>query len=114
MTQEADAYEHQKHLYRAPGLVRAGCPALARRNGSAISSAQESLFLTWWLAVAEKQRRFRKELAGDIRWLLKEGLKKGVREHLLGTLEYLWLSGRDDLSALDSLLSSNGQPEFGR
>ena len=69
---------------------------LARRDGSVITPAQESLFLTRWLAVVEKQRRFRKELAGDIRWLLKEGREKGVRADLPGKLEYLWLSGSAD------------------
>lgn len=76
---------------------------LARRDGSVITPAQENLFLTRWLAVAEKQRRFRKELAGDIRWLLKEGREKGVRADLPGKLDYLWRSGSADLLAQNDL-----------
>ncbi|QAB32605.1 DUF2913 family protein (plasmid) [Pantoea ananatis] len=76
---------------------------LARRDGPVITPAQESLFLTRWLAVAEKQRRFRKELAGDIRWLLKEGREKGVRADLPGKLDYLWRSGSADLLAQNDL-----------
>ncbi|WBV24379.1 DUF2913 family protein [Pantoea piersonii] len=44
------------------------------------SPAQENLFfLCRWLATAEKKRLFRRELANDIRWLLKEGREKGLR-----------------------------------
>lgn len=76
---------------------------LARQDGVISTSAQESLFLTRWLAVAEKQRRFRKELASDIRWLLREGREKGVRADLPGKLEYLWRSGSADLLAQNDL-----------
>ncbi|WP_145033878.1 DUF2913 family protein [Pantoea ananatis] len=76
---------------------------LAKQDGTVITPAQESLFLTRWLAVAEKQRRFRKELASDIRWLLKEGREKGVRADLTGKLEYLWRSGSADLLAQNDL-----------
>ena len=43
----------------------------ARCDGQTNSPVQENLFLSRWLATAEKQRRFPRELAGDIRWLLK-------------------------------------------
>lgn len=76
---------------------------LARRDGLAASPAQENLFLTRWLASAEKQRRFRKELANDIRWLLKEGREKGVRADLPGKLDYLWRAGSSDLLAQNDL-----------
>lgn len=76
---------------------------LARLDGTVITPAQESLFLTRWLAVAEKQRRFRKELAADIRWLLKEGREKGVRADLPEKLEYLWCSGSAGLLAQNDL-----------
>ena len=45
--------------------------ALARQNGDALSPAQENLFLTRWLATALKQRRFSRDVAPDIEWLLK-------------------------------------------
>lgn len=52
---------------------------MARKAGMVNSPAQENLFLCRWLATAEKQRLFRRELANDIRWLLKEGREKGLR-----------------------------------
>jgi hypothetical protein len=76
---------------------------LARRDGIVISPAQETLFLTRWLSCAEKQRRFRKELASDIRWLLKEGREKGVRADLPGKLAYLWRVGSGELLAQNDL-----------
>ncbi|KGT88765.1 hypothetical protein NG99_21025 [Erwinia typographi] len=68
---------------------------LARLDGQVCSPGQENLFLTRWLATAEKQRRFRRELANDIRWLLKEGREKGMRADLPGKLHYLWRAGND-------------------
>lgn len=70
---------------------------MARQAGTVNSSAQENLFLCRWLAVAEKKRLFRRELANDIRWLLKEGREKGLRADLAGKLEYLWRASRGDL-----------------
>ncbi|CAH6336134.1 DUF2913 domain-containing protein [Pantoea agglomerans] len=70
---------------------------MARQDGQAGTPAQETLFLTRWLAVAEKQRHFSKELAPEIRWLLREGREKGIRADLPGKLEYLWLTGSDPL-----------------
>lgn len=70
---------------------------MARQAGTVNSSAEENLFLCRWLAVAEKRRLFRRELASDIRWLLKEGREKGLRADLPGKLEYLWRSSRGDL-----------------
>jgi len=70
---------------------------LARRAGTVSSSAQENLFLCRWLATAEKKRLFRRELANDIRWLLKEGREKGLRADLPGKLEYLWRASSGDL-----------------
>lgn len=69
----------------------------ARYEGTVSSPAQENLFLTRWLATAEKQRRFRRELASDIRWLLNEGRKKGMHADLPGKLEYLWRAGNGNL-----------------
>jgi hypothetical protein len=47
--------------------------ALARQDCGAFSPAQENLFLTRWLASALKQRRFSRDVAPDIEWLLKQG-----------------------------------------
>lgn len=60
--------------------------ALARQNGGVISPAQENLFLTRWLATALKLRRFPREVAPDIEWLLKQGRQYGVGAKLAGKL----------------------------
>ncbi|TKJ81812.1 DUF2913 family protein, partial [Erwinia persicina] len=62
--------------------------ALARQNGDVRSPAQENLFLTRWLATALKQRRFPREVAPDIEWLLKQGRQYGVGAKLAGKLDY--------------------------
>ena len=76
---------------------------MARQSGGVSSPAQENLFLCRWLATAEKKRLFRKELASDIRWLLKEGREKGLRADLPGKFEYLWRASREDLLAQNDL-----------
>lgn len=70
---------------------------IARQDGIVCSSAQENLFLCRWLATAEKKRLFRRELASDILWLLKEGREKGLRADLPGKMEYLWRASHGDL-----------------
>lgn len=80
--------------------------ALARQNGNVLSPAQENLFLTRWLATALKQRRFSRDVAPDIEWLLKQGRQLGVGAKLSSKLNYLWcscigeLSGQNDLFRL--------------
>lgn len=76
---------------------------MARQSGMVNSPAQENLFLCRWLATAEKKRLFRRELANDIRWLLKEGREKGLRADLPGKLEYLWRASSGDLLAQNDL-----------
>lgn len=75
----------------------------ARRDGLVTSPAQDNLFLTRWLATAEKQRRFPREMASDISWLLKQGREKGLRADLPGKLEYLWRAGNGHLQAQNDL-----------
>lgn len=70
---------------------------LARQSGSVSSPAQENLFLCRWLATAEKKRLFRRELASDISWLLREGREKGLGADLPGKLEYLWRASNGSL-----------------
>lgn len=76
---------------------------MARQTGAVSSAAQENLFLCRWLATAEKKRLFRRELANDIRWLLREGREKGLRADLPGKLEYLWRASSGDLLAQNDL-----------
>ncbi|WP_276308760.1 DUF2913 family protein [Pantoea rodasii] len=75
----------------------------ARHDGITTSPAQDNLFLTRWLSTAEKQRRFPREMAGDIRWLLKEGREKGLRADLPGKLDYLWRAGSGNLQGQNDL-----------
>ncbi|EAA2307160.1 DUF2913 family protein [Salmonella enterica subsp. enterica] len=72
---------------------------LARQDGHVHSESQENLFLVRWLAGAEKQRRFSRDMASDIRWLLKEGRSLGIRARLRSKLEYLWRAGSGDILA---------------
>ncbi|ORM63922.1 hypothetical protein PRCB_18360 [Pantoea rodasii] len=76
---------------------------MARQAGTVCSAAQENLFLCRWLAAAEKKRLFRRELANDIRWLLRVGREKGLRADLPGKLEYLWRASSGDLLAQNDL-----------
>jgi len=89
----------------ASHLAWCGLMALqnARSDGEVSSPAQENLFLVRWLALAEKQRRFSRELASDISWLLKEGRGKGVHADLPGKLNYLWRAGSGSLEAQNDL-----------
>ncbi|PAW33590.1 hypothetical protein CIL06_21435 [Pantoea vagans] len=77
--------------------------ALARQDGIVCSAAQENLFLTRWLATALKQRRFSREVATDIEWLLKQGRQYGVGAKLAGKLDYLWRSCTGELSRQNDL-----------
>lgn len=77
--------------------------ALARQDGTVSSAAQENLFLTRWLATALKQRRFSREVAPDIEWLLKQGRQYGVAAKLAGKLDYLWRSCTGKLSQQNDL-----------
>lgn len=75
----------------------------ARQDGTVNSDAQVSLFLTRWLALAQKQRRFPREVAPDITWLLNQGRALGVAAHLGRKLEYLWRSCTGELSEQNDL-----------
>lgn len=77
--------------------------ALARQTGDVLSPAQENLFLTRWLATALKQRRFSRDVAPDIEWLLKQGRQLGVSAKLVSKLNYLWRSCTSELSEQNDL-----------
>jgi hypothetical protein len=76
---------------------------LARQDGAVNSDAQANLFLTRWLATAQKQRRFPREIAPDIEWLLKKGRTLGVNAKLGNKLDYLWRSCTGELSAQNDM-----------
>lgn len=77
--------------------------ALARLDGGVLSPAQENLFLTHWLASALKQRRFSRDVAPDIEWLLKQGRQLGVSAKLASKLDYLWRSCTGELTEQNDL-----------
>lgn len=87
--QNKEGKEHSVTLTEKSGHL-AWCAlvalALARQNGDALSPAQENLFLTRWLAAALKQRRFSRDVAPDIEWLLKQGRQLGVSAKLASKL----------------------------
>ncbi|WP_310612281.1 DUF2913 family protein, partial [Acinetobacter baumannii] len=71
-----------------------------------MSPVQENLFLTRWLATALKQRRFSRDVAPDIEWLLKQGRQLGVNAKLARKLNYLWRSSSGESSAQNDLSRS--------
>lgn len=77
--------------------------ALARKDGEVQSPAQENLFITRWMATALKQRRFSRDVAPDIEWLLKQGRQLGVNAKLASKLDYLWRSCTGVLSEQNDL-----------
>lgn len=76
---------------------------LAREDGQVSSASQENLFLTRWLAAAQKQRRFSRDVAADIEWLLNQGRQLGIRAKLPSKLDYLWRSCSGEMSAQTDL-----------
>lgn len=62
----------------------------ARADGQLVSELQENLFITRWFALAKKQRRFSRDVATDINWILNHGRQLGARAMLRDKLDYLW------------------------
>lgn len=95
MTQTTDSPTNKTGHLAWCALVALG---MARKDsGFTLSAAQESLFLTRWLATAQKQRRFPRDVARDINWLIKQARELGVRAKLPEKLDYLWRSCTGDL-----------------
>lgn len=70
---------------------------LARQDGMISSESQENLFIMRWFALAKKQRRFSRDLATDIDWILNQGRSLGIRARLKHKLDYIWRSCIDEL-----------------
>lgn len=68
------------------------CAMIALRLARLQSEQQENLFLVRWFADAERQRRFSRDVATDIRWMLQQGRSLGVRAQLARKLDYIWRS----------------------
>ncbi|MED7793109.1 DUF2913 family protein [Klebsiella aerogenes] len=75
----------------------------AREDGQVVSASQENLFIVRWFALAKKQRRFSRDVATDIDWILNQGRSLGVRARLRHKLDYLWRSCTGDLSEQNDL-----------
>lgn len=75
----------------------------AREDGLVTSESQENLFITRWFALAKKQRRFSRDVATDIDWILDQGRTLGVRARLRHKLDYLWRSCTGELSEQNDL-----------
>lgn len=67
------------------------------------SESQENLFITHWFAQAKKQRRFSRDVATDVDWILNQGRTLGVRARLHHKLDYLWRSCTGELSEQNDL-----------
>lgn len=76
---------------------------LAKEDGLVGSVSQENLFLTRWLTTALKQRRFCREVAADLEWLVGQGKKLGIQAKLVNKLEYLWQSCNGELTKQSDL-----------
>ncbi|AYU97737.1 MULTISPECIES: DUF2913 family protein [Enterobacter] len=75
----------------------------AREDGLVLSESQENLFINRWFAQAKKQRRFPRDVATDIDWILDQGRRLGVRAGLRHKLDYLWRSCTGELSEQNDL-----------
>ena len=75
----------------------------AREDGLVESESQESLFITCWFAQVKKQRRFSRDVATDVDWVLNQGRTLGVRARLRHKLDYLWRSCTGELSEQNDL-----------
>lgn len=80
---------------------------LVRQEGVVQSELQENIFICRWLAEARRTRRFHRETAPDLEWLLREGRTLGVQAQLPDKLEYLWktINGKpEEQPALSQLI----------
>lgn len=76
---------------------------LARQDNLASTPYAENLFLIRWLATAQKQKRFPRNVATDIVWLLNHGRQYGAAGKLRQRLEYLWKSCTGEVDAQSDL-----------
>jgi len=77
--------------------------ALARQEGAVGTPWAENLFLTRWLATAQKQKRFPRCVASDIALLLEHGRSHGPAASLRQKFDYLWCACSGDITAQSDL-----------
>jgi hypothetical protein len=65
---------------------------LAEQDGKVTSSLDGHLFLLRWLVTAQKQKRFTKQVAPEIAWLIARGRQLGIQSRLYERVQYLYFS----------------------
>lgn len=97
--------DDMRNMDKTGHLAWCGLVALltAREDGLVRSESQENLFITRWFAQAKKQRRFTRDVAREIDWILNQGRTLGVRARLRHKLDYLWRSCSGELSEQNDL-----------
>lgn len=86
----------------------------ARQDGRVVTESQENLFITRWFAQAQKQRRFPRDVASDITWILNQGRTLGIRARLRNKLDYMWRSCTGELLAQNDLFRLTYAMELAR
>lgn len=76
---------------------------IAKRDGRANGNIQEHLFLFEWLKQAMRQKRFHKDVAPDLRWLISQGENHPTNAKLKEKLQYLYDSGTGKLTTQNDL-----------
>lgn len=76
---------------------------IAKKDGRANGNMQEHLFLFEWLKQAMRQKRFSKDVAPDLRWLISQGANHPINAKLKEKLQYLYDSGTGKLTAKNDL-----------
>lgn len=76
---------------------------LAQQDGKAQSDLQQHLFIMRWLTTAQKQKRFPKNIAPDINWLLAQGKRYGFAANLVRKVEYIYRSSAGELAVQSTL-----------
>lgn len=86
----------------------------AREDGLVLSESQENLFISRWFAQAKKQRRFSRDVATDIDWILDQGRRLGVRARLRHKLDHLWRSSTTGCITSSATVSGVAGVRFSR
>ncbi|AHG19707.1 hypothetical protein Z042_08800 [Chania multitudinisentens RB-25] len=70
----------------------------AEQDGKIASFVDEHMFLLRWLVTAQKQKRFPKQVAPEIAWLISRGRQLGWQSRLYERILYLYYSWVDPVN----------------
>ncbi|OMQ23666.1 DUF2913 family protein [Serratia oryzae] len=70
---------------------------LAEQDGKVTSLLDGHVFLLRWLVTAQKQKRFTKQVAPEIAWLIARGRQLGMQSRLYERVQYLYFSWVDPI-----------------